>query len=63
VALLRWGAVALVVTKITIDQCWLARAVDYGAWTAGGAVYAVVFLAVIALYGAWASTGRSIRAA
>ena len=59
VVLLRFGALALIVTHLTISLIWHARAVDYSHWTAEGALIAVGALVVVAAYGVWASTGRS----
>lgn len=63
VVLLRWGTIALVVAVTTFSMAWMARAVDYTHWTAGGATIALVLVTLLAVYGAWAATGtdRSAR--
>jgi hypothetical protein len=61
--LLRFGILALVVTNMAHALAFHARAVDYTHWTSEGAVMAVVVIGLLALYGAWAATGRATRAA
>lgn len=61
ILLLRWGVVSMVVALGTVSLAWRARAIDFGHWTAQGAVYATAAVALMALYGAWAATGRSLR--
>ncbi len=59
VTLLRWGVVALVVSRIGASLCWLARASDWSAWWAEGAVMALVAFGLVAVLGAWSATAMS----
>ncbi|MBD3221598.1 protein kinase [bacterium] len=59
VTLLRWGVVALVVSRVGASLCWLGRASDWSAWWAEGAVMALVAFGVIAVIGAWSATATS----
>ncbi|MBE0567470.1 MAG: serine/threonine protein kinase, partial [Krumholzibacteria bacterium] len=55
--LLRWGALGFVVNKLVQMLCWNARASDWSAWHAEGAVVVLGALVLLVLYGAWAATG------
>lgn len=57
VVLLRWGAVALVVSFLTLQLAFDARAADWSAWHGQGPVLALVLLIGLVVYGAWAATG------
>ncbi len=61
--LLRFGILALVVANMAHALAFHSRAVDYTHWTSEGAVMAVVVIGLLAVYGAWAATGRATRAA
>jgi len=58
VVLIRWGALAYVVSRLVLVICWNARAADWGAWHAEGALMGLGLLVLLAVYGWWASTGR-----
>jgi len=58
ILLLRWGVVAMVVSRIVLSLAWQARAADWGAWHAQGAVLVLAALCALAVYGAWAAMGR-----
>jgi hypothetical protein len=55
--LLRWGALAYVVARVTIGLCWNARVTDWSAWYAEGPLLVLASLALLIVYGAWAATG------
>ena len=58
--LLRWGAVAMVVGRVTSNLIWQARPADWTAWHSEGSVVIVVALVVVACYGAWAAVGQAM---
>ena len=55
--LLRFGVVAFVVSWLVMAACWNARAGDWSAWYAEGALIGVGLLTALAAYGWWAATG------
>ncbi len=56
--LLRWGALAYVISRLVLVICWETRAADWDAWYAEGAMVGVGLLVLLAVYGWWAATGR-----
>jgi hypothetical protein len=57
--LLRWGALAYVVSRVVLFMCWNARAGDWGAWWAEGPLVGVGLLVVLTVYGGWAALGAA----
>jgi len=61
--LLRAGVLAFVISGLTFEVVWNARALDMGHWTAEGAWVALVVVSIWLVYGVFAATGRSRVAA
>lgn len=58
ILLLRWGVVAMVVSRIVLSWAWQARASDWSVWYAQSAVLALVVLVGLIVYGTWAAIGK-----
>ncbi|MBZ0268742.1 hypothetical protein K8I85_11340, partial [bacterium] len=57
IVLLRWGVVALVASELVRALAWSARSSDWSAWTSQPALFALLAVTGLVVYGAWAATG------
>ncbi len=55
--LLRWGVVALLVSRVVALLSWRSLAADWSAWSGQGTVLILGCLVALTLYGAWAAIG------
>ncbi len=57
IVLLRWGVVAMVISRIVVNLAWRAQAADWSAWHSQSAALILALFAGLVVYGVWAAIG------